>query len=435
MLSKRFALIFLFAALMLSSVQALSLNVSSYDIDFRLDVPSGRMISAVTMEADKAAGEAAVQVLLTERAVIDSVCAQVDGQLQKLDSKYVGQDSLHIALPKELAAAKHLTLSFNYYVEIPQWKGNMMVLGRGHHWYPMIPDQVAMVHLKTAVYTTFEIYSVGDLLSKKVEGDWEYREYQTEIPVFKIPLVISRTGYLIATDTTIAGVAISLHAEAQRPGLAREVLNHTGELLKYYDHLIGPFHHKNLTMIEVGGFSGLDISSGLTLIGDGAFKQYENDDFSSLAMAIASQWIGAGVIPEYEQEGYWFFDVSLPRYLVLMNEQSQGSEQLFSQDLDKLRASYQPIAGTASDMPLADIDTPDSDSKAKIVFGKGVLIADKLRNQMGNKAWQALLADMYQKYLGKILSYKDFKALVKAHDGSGKAAAQLDSMLHSTGMP
>ena len=411
------------------------IQISVYVIDFRLDVPSGRMLVAADLQIEKQAAVDSFVLLLTERAVIESVSAESKGKSLIVGQTYIGLDSLQITLPTELKSATDLILKFEYNIEIPEWGGSLMMLGRNHHWYPMLLDQIAMVQLKTAAYTTFEVYSAGDLVSKKVEGDWEFREYKTQIPVFKIPLVISRTGLLQAVSDTTGKTDLFLHTTTSRAGIGQAFLKQIAELLAYYEDLLGPYHHHSLTMIEVGGFSGIEIGSALLLIGSGAFDRYEKGDISMLSLVVANQWLGAGVFPRYGSPGFWFLTLSLPHYLRIMNLEDEIGGMALAQELEQLQDVYQPLAGTASEIPILEVDKPDSDVKAKLIYAKGPLVVDKLRAELGDKAWRALLRDLYQQYRGKILSYDSFTTLVSKHDSSGEAVKLLQRLLTTKGLP
>ncbi|MFH2056723.1 MAG: hypothetical protein ABIJ61_12250, partial [bacterium] len=295
MLTHKYPLALLLVLLLVAAATAQPpVQLTAYDIDFQLDVPNGRILVDAIVHAEKQEGVEQFILLLTERAVFDTIAAEAGGKSYLISSGYVGKDSLQLSLPPELKAARQLALRFKYHIEIPDWGGSMMMLGRGHRWYPMIIDQIATVHLKTTAYTTFEIYSAGDLLNLKVEGDWEYREYQTNIPVFKIPLVISRAGFLTEQTATAAGIELHLLTSQPDSVPTTSVLDQAGKLLDYYQKALGPYPHRSLTMIEVGGFPGIEIGSGLLSIGRAAFGPYAQGEFSSLSLAIANQWLGAG---------------------------------------------------------------------------------------------------------------------------------------------
>jgi hypothetical protein len=410
-------------------------QISGYVIDFRLDVPSGRILVAADLQIEKTTAVDSFVLLLTERAVIESISAESKGKSQIVGQTYIGLDSLQLTLPTELKSATELTLKFEYNIEIPEWGGSLMMLGRNHHWYPMLLDQIATVQLKTAAYTTFEIYSAGDLISKSVEGDWEFREYQTRIPVFKIPLVISRTGHLQAMSDTTGKIDLFLHTTAARAGIRQALLKQTAEFLAYYENLLGPYHHQGLTMIEVGGFSGVEIGTGLLLIGSGALDQYERGNISMLSLVVANQWLGAGVFPRYGSQGFWFLTLSLPHYLRIMNLEDEVGGLALAQELKTLQGVFQPLAGTASEITILEVDKPDSDVKAKLIYAKGPLVVDKLRAKLGDKVWRTFLRQLYQQYQGKILSLDSFTKLLGKHDTSGEAVKLMQRLLTSKGMP
>ncbi|MCK4339215.1 MAG: hypothetical protein KAW87_04425, partial [Candidatus Cloacimonetes bacterium] len=157
---------------------------------------------------------------------------------------------------------------------------------------------------------------------------------------------------------------------------------------------------------------------------------YENLHFS-----IACQWIAAGTFNKLFGKGFWFLQISLPHYLRLMCLRQTKGEDVYIKGLQKGFDAYKEIANSDKDVPLIDIDFPDSPEKGKIIYGKGPYIIDQVCIQIGEKNWEKLIKDIYKDFKGRIFNYNDFISYLSKYDEDGTCVPKFEKMLSERGIP
>jgi len=157
--------------------------------------------------------------------------------------------------------------------------------------------------------------------------------------------------------------------------------------------------------------------------------------FDPLLLTVAQQWMGAGVFAQFRQRGFWFLTISLPHYLRLMYVRHSKGEAAFDEALHEPLKRYQQFAGKENDVPILDVDFPNSREKGLVLYGKGPYVISKLHRQFGDDGWKAFLQDLYKGFLGKILTYDDFMNCVSRHDKNGEGLALMNMLTTQKGLP
>jgi hypothetical protein len=145
--------------------------------------------------------------------------------------------------------------------------------------------------------------------------------------------------------------------------------------------------------------------------------------------------MAAGVFFKFGGKGFWFLQLSLPHYLRLMYLERTKGKDAFAQGLQQGLDAYKEIAGSENEVSILDVDFPNSKEKARVIYGKGPYVIDKLRRQIGDENWEKLIKDIYKDFKGKILTYDEFINYLSRYDKDGTAVAKLKKMLSETGLP
>src|SRR5690606_34147644 len=117
-----------------------------------------------------------------------------------------------------------------------------------------------------------------------------------------------------------------------------------------------------------------------------------------LILTIAQQWFGAGVFPDFNRKGFFFLSISLPHYLRLMYVRDSDGEETFNNSMLTPMKRYEEFAGSGSDIPVIDVDIPNTKEKSIILYAKGPFILSKIESEMGRDNWKSFLADLYQSF-------------------------------------
>jgi len=68
-----------------------------------------------------------------------------------------------------------------------------------------------------------------------------------------------------------------------------------------------------------------------------------------------------------------------------------------------------------------------------VIYQKGPLVVNKLRNLMGDDAWKFFILEIYNTYYGKFLTYDGFIEILSNYDSDGKIRNELNKWLSETG--
>lgn len=96
-------------------------------------------------------------------------------------------------------------------------------------------------------------------------------------------------------------------------------------------------------------------------------------------------------------------------------------------------ATYKEIAGTDADIPIYDIQVPNSREQGVALYAKGPWILDQVRSQMGKEDWLKCLQIIYRDYKGKIFAFDDFYSYIEKY-GSHEIAASMERQVKNKGL-
>ena len=415
--------------------QSHGISISSYNIEATIFPHAEVFMLSATCGMQKTDTASQFQILLSSSSTLQSIQALANGDWSDIPFEFVGRDTLLLRFPITLRSVGPLTMKFRYTFPIGSLGDSLLLLDRGSRWYPLIADQIATMRLRCEVPGDFIVLSAGDLLETKVVGASSQFVWETKYPIFKLPLVVFRSNMLKRDSANVLNKKIVLYHSAANAFVTDSVLSEAGRLLSFFTDAIGNYPYRCLTLVEVPYFDGIDVSSGLLMVGSSSLRGMQRGDADPLRLTVAQQWMGAGVFAKFRQPGFWFFTISLPHYLRLMYVRHLAGEVAYESALNEPLKQYEKFADKETDVPILDVDFPNSREKGLVLYGKGPLVIDKLQSQMGNDGWKNLLRDLYKEFLGRILTYDDFRASVSKHDKSGKGEVLLNRLMTQKGIP
>lgn len=415
--------------------QAQPVEIKSYDINASFNPVVGELQVSADLELSKADSLAEFVIMLNSTVKIGVIRAVVGKGSVKLTYNFAGKDSLHLTLPPELIASRTLTLDFKYTIPISEPKENVVMLDRGNRWYPLIMDQIAGFKLTATVPKGYVTYASGDFVEKSESGRQSRYVWESKIPVFKLPLIIAKSDFYRDTTVALDGKNIIFHYTSVDQETKQKLLVETDNAFGYYSGHIGEYPHNNLTLVEIPGMEGTDIASGLLMIGSKSMEGFKQGYYDELLLSIACQWMASGVFFKYQGKGFWFLQLSLPHYLRLMYIKQAHGMMAFTQNLKTGLEAYKGIAGTEKEVSIMDVDLPNTKEKATAIYGKGPYVIDLVQKQIGDENWEKFLRDIYQNFLGKILTYDEFVSYLSKYDKDGTAVANLNKILSEKGIP
>jgi hypothetical protein len=375
-----------------------------------------------------------VHLLFASRASELGAEASVGGACMPLKVSQGPGDSLVVELPEVLRGDDTLHLRLRY--ALPRRAAPAITyLSRGHRWYPQLLDQIAPFRLRVDLPGDWTSYSGGDLVEDSRDGSGRHMVWASDMRVFKIELAIGPAAALRDDAAEAEGIAFHFVSPRADTAASRQVLGDAMKAFAYFRGLLGDFPYRRFTILESPEWPGTDIGSGIIVPGERAVDAFVARYKDELRLALASQWIGAGVFPKFMSPGFWFLQLSLPHYLRLMYEREADGEQAFKNRLEEGLSAYRRLAGTEAEVPIAEIATLDAPVKGVAIYGKGPYIVDLLARSLGDGPWRDTLRELYGRYRGRTLTCAEFCAWLDGRDAAGKLGSRLQAMLSEKGLP
>ncbi|MFQ6002222.1 MAG: hypothetical protein ACE5KJ_00570 [Candidatus Zixiibacteriota bacterium] len=417
--------------------QASSIDIISYDIKANLDLPNALLHVTARLEFQKADSLNEFEMLLTSDAKIRSIKSKVNHAWVDVPYEFTGKDTLRLAVPSELISTGKPIIDFEYTLPIGEFKSkdDAIILYRGNRWYPLIVDQIARFKLIAEVPPQYVVFSAGDLVEKKKLSDYSQFIWESKIPVFKLPLIIAKSELYAETVKNIDHKKIYLYSSTVDEKTKEEIISEAGRTLKFYNKLIGEYPHDRLTLIEIPELQGTNIGSALLIVGSDFIDAFKKGHYENLHLSIGTQWIAAGVFFKLFDKGFWFLQLSLPHYLRLMYLEQTKGEDAFFKGLQQGLDAYKEIAGTDKDVPIIDVDFPNTREKGTVIYGKGPYVIDKVHREIGDENWEKLIKDIYKGFKGRIFTYDEFIKYLSKYDQDGTCVLKLEKMVSQTGIP
>ncbi len=409
-------------------------EVLSYDIAVTLDSSLNSVDVSALLDLRKLDTTSSMAMLLSSNTKMLSIKAKTKDAWFDVEGKQTSGDSLRLFFPSDLATADSLTLRFDYRLPVDQFH-DVIVLDRGNRWYPLIMDQIARVRVTVGVPSGYRVFSAGDPVQSDTSGNGSKYVWETKIPVFKIPLVIARVNMYQETSQQVDAKTIRLYSFSADSGLREKVISEISDAFDFFTKLMGDYPHAGLSLVEIPELEGTDIASGLVLTGSKDLELVRKGYSDALLLSTAAQWMAAGVFFEFLGRGFWFLQLSLPHHLRLMYIEHARGEDAFAEQLQHGLEAYRQAAESGNDVPILDVDFPNTREKATAIYGKGPFVLEKLRIAMGETNWEKFLRDIYRDYRGRILTYDRFLEYLSKYDRDGTRVGMLNKMLSETGVP
>ncbi len=372
-----------------------------------------------------------------EPGQIDFSLVQVDGQKAFHEIQAVYDTILRISLDQALEPGDQAQIDLEWVLTIPP---SLDRLGYGDrhinlgNWYPV------MAVYDHQGWNVDPYYKIGDPFYSEVAN------YQVTFTAPK-EYTIASTGILRSLEETDTSKTWAFEAQIMRDfaiiagqGMKMNVQDQDGVTVRtyYYDthsmsdrmadqasvqsvevfnQFFGQYPYKELAVVETGFPSGMEYP-GIVMISEDYYKTSRIDRLVGVIVhEIAHQW-WYGIVGNDEVDEAWL-DESLTVYSeALYNEIYQGDNG-YSGTISYLHRRYFDVKSEISDenlvRPVNDFDSWTD--YGALIYRKGALFMDQVRNEYGYEETLAFMADYYQRCKFGVATTDKFIAVGKEHFG------------------
>ncbi|MFA4923229.1 MAG: hypothetical protein WC557_03455 [Ignavibacteriaceae bacterium] len=410
-------------------------SIKSYDIEARSKLNSVNIEFTTLCQIQTSDSLSTIQFIFNSESNIHSVEYLGKGNWLSVKYKFNGKDSLLLLFNRGIFPANKYVLRFKYSFPTNILSDSPVIIDRGHRWYPLILDQIAAFKLICNVPKGYHVLAAGDLLSVNIYKDSTTFIWESKSAVFKMPLIIFNRTQFKRTEFDSLGIRIDFYYLNADSIEALIIIKEVAKCINYYSKNIGSYPYKKITLFEVTQWEGINTGSGLLMIGSQSLEMMKRKYYDGLNLTIAQQWIGAGVFAKYGDTGFWFLALSLPHYLRLMYLRQTQGEESFLEALQEPLVKYKEFAGKENDIPIINIDSPNSREKSLILYGKGPFVLNRIEKKMGNEKWLSFLQNLFKSFRGKILTFNEFEKYISKYDENGNILTLLKRLITRKGMP
>ena len=406
------------------------IKVNSYEINVKISESSEAIDIRLFCDISVLKNFNQIQFNFSNEANIHSVKYLKNKDWISIPFEFNGKDSLLVIGVDKFYRDNKYSLLFEYSFPTGKLNDTLLFLDRGHRWYPLIMDQIASFKLTCEVPSNYSVLSAGDLSEIQDDGEYSVYVWESLLPVFKLSLIIYNSKIFKKTDNDI----VDFYYLSIDSVNALKILDKTRKVVNYYKSTLGVYPYKKLTIIEIPDFPGINTCSGLLMTGTYSLEMIEKGYDDMLILTAAQQWFGAGVFGRFGEKGFFFIALSLSHYLRLMFIREDQGEEAFNKSLMDPLIKYKEFAGKENDIPIIDVDLPNTKEKGLILYAKGPFVLSKIENDLGRKKWLSFLKDLYQTFRGKILTYDEFKKYLEKYDENGHTLTLLNQLMTEKGI-
>jgi len=418
-----------------STTQECKVDITNYNLQVNLAPLNNQLNITAILKLQKSDVLNEFELLLNSNVKIISIKSKIKDNWVDISYKLKEDDIIHLIIPSPLIGHNEFTLMFEYIFPIEDSIADFFYMDRGNRWYPLIIDDVARVNISAVVPSQYKVFSGGDLIDVIKKNEISTYRWETQNPVFKMPFVLINPKKYFFLSMTCNDKEIDFYFLEDDQNKNRMIVEEARKIFQYFESKIGEYHHNRLTIIEMDQYRGYSfIATGLILVGSDVMRQFREEHYIGLHLPIAAQWFGAGVFGKFNDEGFWFFSLSLPHYLRLMYIKDSKNSDAFVEQLHKPYRDYKGIAVTDKDVPIIDIDRIDTREKGLVIYGKGPFLLDILKREMGEMNWNNFIRELYLNYVGKILTYDTFKNNLAKYNKNGSLILKFDEMMNDKGL-
>ena len=423
-------------------------NLSHYSIELSVDVESllieGREWVLYTNGEDVALDEVVFRLFPQTpgyggQMSVDEVL--VGGQPATTCTEFMGS-ALYVMLPQPLHPGQSVTFELAFRIAVP--KGTEVGYGQFSYAdgiltlpnaYPLISvydDECWNVELAPsygdAVYSDVALYRVqvrttseqvvvtsGSTASRIECADGTATTTSVSGPMRDLALVMSAD--FVTSTATVNGTLVSSYYLPQDAEGGQRALAYATDALKVFNHRFGPYPYAEFDVVETPTTAGGIEYPGLVVI---AQRLYDEDggffEFATVHETAHQWWYG--LVGSDQVDEPWLDEALVQYSTLLYYEEVRGPDVAGEVRKSAFEQPYEKLLEEDRDAPVAQpVRAFSREDYGPVVYGKGPLFFQALRDEVGDEAFFAILRAYLEAYRYKIASPEGFLALAEEVSG------------------
>jgi aminopeptidase N len=235
------------------------------------------------------------------------------------------------------------------------------------------------------------------------------KDGQTEF-IFNFPyplygedgITLAASNHWVVSRDSQNSIELLTYLFPEEAHLAPRYLERARQALARYEHLLGPYPYRRLTIVE-NSFQVSQAQPTYILLEQSDFQR---EDFgrNPLDHEIVHQWFGCAVSSDYDQ-GNW--GEGLATYLA--NHLLQEERGLGRQWRHRILSSFQAHTEEHREFPLRKFTERVDNLSRAIGYGKAAMVFHMLRQQVGDQAFYQALQSFFKTNKFAVASWDDLR--------------------------
>lgn len=285
--------------------------------------------------------------------------------------------------------------------------------GGAENWFPANghPEDAAAFTLRITVPTGTEVVASGDLLEHTSDDGRDTFVWvnDDEIPTYLATFAAG--GFDVRTwDEDVDGgmVRVTYAFPPDATERERSAVANTGEMLRYFSGLFGPFPSDRIGGVVVDGFGAALETEEMVVYGRSALEE------RTVAHEIAHHWFGNSVRLRRWRD-IWLNE-GIARYAEALWAEHEGGPEARDRVLESLASA---LEGASADTNRSfAIGNPDADELFDgSIYNRGALALHALRVELGDEVFFRLLKEWHARNAGRAVTTREFVSLAEEVSG------------------
>ncbi len=222
--------------------------------------------------------------------------------------------------------------------------------------------------------------------------------------------------YEVASET-VDGIVVNSHYPGQVEEGGQQALRNAADALRVYNQAFGPYPYAEFDIVATPTTAGGIEYAGIVAINQQLYEFPGMFFQQAIAHEVAHQW-WYNVVGNHQVEEPWL-DESLTNYSTVLYWEAVAGEEEVAQVIDGyFLGPYKKAQETNQDRPVVG---PVSDFSERdygiIVYGKGPLFFEALREKVGDETYLDILQTYYQQYKYQIATGEELLNVIETVSG------------------